>query len=109
MKCYTQSIPLDLAEKLKAAGMPMMPCFNIHQTGSFSDDDGIHFYYTPTYAEVFDWMIENRIYTYLDHDDTGWSMFLEKDKRFYRTEDFDTWHGAANKAIEKALDLIKGD
>lgn len=114
MKYYTETIPTTLAEKLKEKGMPMMPCLNITQTGSFSNDGGIHFYYLPTFAECFDWLIERGIYTIVHIDKLLLSDGTFKniyypftDKTFSTIKDRkDTWHEAANAAIEKALTLI---
>ena len=46
MNYYTSTIPLDLAKKLKAVGMP-----NI---------EGKDYVREPPYAEVFDWLMSNR-------------------------------------------------
>lgn len=105
MKYYTEIIPSTLAEKLKEKGMPMMPCLNITPMNSFSDDGGIHFHYLPTYAEVFDWLTEMGIYVGISLTWDKWCWNIYNDQPSYQYN-FDSWHEAANAAIEKALTLI---
>lgn len=118
MKHYTETIPAALAEKLKEKGMSMMPCLNITQTNSFSDDGGIHFYYFPTYADVFDWLMEREVFIEIELEwdfaeeviSDGWEYGVIKKgtihNRLFSHGRCDSWHEAADAAIEKALTLI---
>lgn len=94
MKHFTQFIPLDLAEKLKAAGMPIA-----NVVDSITGEKSCRY----TYAHIFDWLM-----------DRGVDMELST-RAFFLVWDKDggplaikgkTWHEAAEAAIEKALTLI---
>lgn len=106
MKYYASSIPQDLAEKLKAAGMPI-------------EKEGNNIW-CPPYAEVFDWLMDKgwlvnipREYDFANEQITDkFEWFIEKVGCFSNQHGSangwsGTWHEAANKAIEKALELIK--
>ena len=104
MKYFTTTIPPTLAEKLKEKGMPIVL-------------PKVIFY---SYAEVFDWLMEKGLFVNIE---PIWDFANER-----ITEDFEsvvirrgsihtptptaegsTWHEAATKAIEKAIELIKED
>lgn len=122
MKYYTDCISVTLAEKLKEKGMPITMSHHLYQPepgvrglvrANFKELD------CPTYAQVFDWLMER-----------GWLVDIGREYDFATeqvTERFewaieivgyfssqpdngggwcDTWHEAANAAIEKALTLI---
>ena len=108
MKHYTGTISATFAEKLKEKGMPMMECYNITPSNSFSDDDGVRFYYLPTFGACFDWLMSNRRITIVV-EPSFYEQYLSKiynKDRFVKGFDGNTWHEAANAAIEKALTLI---
>lgn len=98
MKHYTKTIPLPLAQRLKAAGMP-----NI---------EGKDYFREPTFAEVFDWLLDKAIAISLyklipitpECSDGLWNGLV--DGEIYRIYS-GTWHEAAVTCIEIALDIIK--
>lgn len=106
MKHFTQSIPPDLAEKLKAAGMPEIKIeWNpIHEK----------YHCFNTYAEVFDWLMQKGILIIIKPywNTSSWESYVTKISETDMPKDgreiyvHPTWHEAAEKAIEKALTLI---
>ena len=108
MNYYTDHIPLSLAEKLKEKGMPieMQPLYAQeapNARGIVKAGVGL---WCPPYAEVFDWLMEKdiRVYPVKIKDSHLWHIIINDTlcKTLYNT-----WHEAAEKAIEKALELIK--
>ena len=102
MKHYCETIPVTLAEKLKEKGMPM-------EEGGKSMID----WKAPTYADTIDWFMseKNKFIDVHPSWETGKvtykSAALPDDiNAEYYTFSADTWHEAANAAIEKALTLI---
>lgn len=91
MGYYTETILPTLAWKLKEKGM------SIRTEG--------HSIWCPMYAEVFDWLMGKniRIYVVKAVKCNQWHGMVNTNGLIYR----DTWHEAANAAIEKALELIK--
>lgn len=113
MKHYTQTIPLDLAEKLKAAGMPIetQPLYAQeapNARGIVKAGLGLR---CPSYAEVFDWFAEQGYYISIHSAETplGVGFYPSFNHKNFRSVNTLTWHDAATKAIEKALKLIKKD
>lgn len=117
MKHYTETIPVVLAEKLKDKGMPIMLCLNITQMNSFSDDGGVHFYYRPTYAEAFDWLMEEKeLYVSIiptwDSPSDGHLNYeyqitaLNVPFKEFKDNVSYSWRGAANAVIKKCLELM---
>ena len=127
MNYYTSTIPSPLAEKLKEKGMPII--FDV-----WTEEDGInrmvdifHGIYKerkhhplPSYAEVFDWLMSEKgvyISGFRWFDTWRWAYTTEWRFRI-ELEDIsqeevngyivngNTWHEAAEAAIEKALTLI---
>ena len=132
MKYHTETIPVTLAEKLKEKGYWNPGCtitsqYNnacyykdgrLYNDGVVADwDDLIP---APTYAEVFDWFLEREIIICIGVDDCKKDGKWTYDYDYYIGRiippnklvqaDFvqllETWHEAANAAIEKALELI---
>lgn len=120
MKYYTSAIPYPLAEKLKEKGMPME--MTIHTLDSFvvledsayawldeelgQKPEKVEKYYAkPKYCEVFDWLTERGIYVGITRTFARWGWLLFQDHAICQ-EHYETWHEAAEKAIEKALTLI---
>lgn len=106
MKHYTDTIPLELAEKLKAAGMPIILGKRYSDICPSSEDDEMPYQVlcSTTYSEVFDWLMEKNIRVYVVkalHGDKWHGLVNSNDLMFCPT-----WHEAANAAIEKALELI---
>lgn len=109
MNYYTATIPPTLAEKLKERGMPMMTnvSISIVEDKPVVDDNGEQ-WYRPTYAEVFDWLMEKgimitiRAVYYLNGELGGWQPHYNH----WGLKKCDSWHEAANAAIEKAITLI---
>ena len=106
MNYYTQKLPIELAKKLREAGMKMGLYHDI-----FADNTGT----TTTFAEVLDWLMSEKSYLIIILRSEGrWCYWvgLTTDYDSYddtyeiEGEDFDTWHEAATKAIEKALEII---
>lgn len=102
MTYYTSIVPAELVEKLYKAGCP-----NI---GRYEEADGSVKYFEVTYADIFDGLIEKGV---------AIAFFREKHwKRIQWTfsintqwvtngDEGETWHDAANAAIEKAIGIIK--
>lgn len=106
MKHYTDTIPVELGYLLEDKGMNVKCLQEVAGAGT----DEIPPYgqkVLTTYAEVFDWLMEKSVKIYLDSDSGLWAWFIESDYDLKRTEDYPSWHEAANAAIEKALELIK--
>lgn len=118
MKYYTETISADLARKLKEKGMPieMQPLYAQeapNARGIVKAGVGL---WCPSYAEVFDWLIERgltcEITRYIDfgHEEVcpEWDWSIEKVGPLTDAPGgyANTWHEAANAAIEKALTLI---
>lgn len=98
MNYYTATIPPTLAEKLKEKGMPIE-----------KESDNT---WCPSYAEVLDWLMEKDI---VMEQTRLFGLFhirpiiFGENKELMPIKDFckaATWHEAAEKAIEKALELI---
>lgn len=129
MKYYTETISPALAKKLKDKGMPMevwngtiqgIPYISVMEKSSFdwldkelgNTPSEIEAKYSiPTFASCFDWLMENgyQILLFVNNDGRNfgvdaevWSMKIG----FTKLERKDTWHEAAEAAIEKALTLI---
>lgn len=100
MKHYTESIPVELAKKLKEAGMPEDCGCNLCCYLPYDVEEKY------TYGFVFDWLMERGINIMLDKDGGLWSRFIEAELQFLRTEDYPSWHEASNAAIEKAVEII---
>lgn len=122
MKYYCKTISADLAEKLKAAGMPieMQPLYAQeapNARGIVKAGVGLR---CPSYAEVFDWFLDRgydvevylsmtksnkegvfqRLYAWIVNAPNQVNEATSRDEEYY------SWHEAANAAIEKALTLI---
>lgn len=93
MNYYTDTISITLAEKLKEKGMP------IEKEGENT--------WCPSYAEVFDWLMNRGQRVYIVKSKSGADIWHGLVNDSLNTLYYDTWHEAAEKAIEKALDLIK--
>ena len=116
MKHFCDIIPLPLAEKLKAAGMPIDIDCETFDSGTQDQRDEI--WCNNTYSEVFDWlMAEKGIIICFDVDmeekisDTEWDAYILRMAENLipncsHLQGYHTWHEAAEKAIEKALTLI---
>lgn len=111
MKHYTSQIPQPLGEKLKEKGMPI-------EEDIYLEDDG---YWdktikSPSYAEVFDWLLGEQIYvriitfgaSRIGEETWDWSFYIDQLGEPSTETDFfwHTWHEAADAAIEKALTLL---
>lgn len=109
MKYYTGIIPLTLAEKLKEKGLHSLK--DPRMEGWLNSGDNI------TYAEVFDWLLGELIYvriipvgaSRIGEETWDWTYYIDQLGEPCTETDFfwHTWHEAANKAIEKALELIE--
>lgn len=134
MKHYTETIPFTLAEKLKEKGYNE-PCSRYYHTHYDNDEDNAaslestgdlepHFLNSlnenrvaaPMYSEVFDWLMEKgfscEITRFFDfaHEEVcpkwGWSIEKVGPLTDAPGGYANSWHEAANAAIEKALTLI---
>lgn len=111
MKHYTDIIPLPLAEKLKEKGMPieMRPLYAPeapNARGIVKAGVGLR---CPSYAEVFDWLMSDNRQIIIVIEPSFYEPYLGKvynKDGFEKGFDGNTWHEAANAAIEKALTLI---
>lgn len=122
MEYFTATIPLPLAEKLKAAGMPMITSVSISivEDKPVVDENGEQ-WYRPMFAEVFDWLMSKGFACEVYGRGSGYDYVIVKEcndatrgtnlaHNNYEGPNggacWDTWHEAAEKAIEKALELI---
>lgn len=120
MRCYTETIPISLAEKekLKEKGMPYIEidCETYDSGTEYQRDER---WCNNTYAEVFDWLMEKGVFIFGFRRFDNWRWAYSSEWRFrIELEDIsqesvngylvngNTWHEAANAAIEKALELI---
>lgn len=128
MKYYCECISVPLAEKLKEKGMPMeawqgwaTPYISVIENSEY---DWLDFapqmverrYSIPTFGACFDWFLNKGIHIRIESDwDTETQIVTKLACGFYIEKvgmrpiyvDCPTWHEAAEKAIEKALELIK--
>lgn len=94
MKTYTASVSHTIAENLKKKGMPKI--------------EGKDYFREPSYAEVFDWLLETRgVYIFLEPGGTDGSFiaftYKEGDMNSaYCSEDCE-WSDAADEAIMESL------
>lgn len=120
MNYYASTIPITLAEKLKEKGYWNPGCTSTVQydNACYSKDGRIHndgviadwkdLLPAPTYAEVFDWLLEKgiiitiRAYYFLNGERGAWQPHYNH----WGLKRCESWHEAANVAIEKALTLI---
>lgn len=95
MNHHTDTIPFDLAKKLKEKGMPI-------------ETEGENIW-CPSYAEVFDWFASRNIHISIAHRMTsvGLSWWPIVNGKNPRAIDGREWHHSANVAIEEALVLTK--
>lgn len=120
MKHYCETIPVTLAEKLKEKGMPLGSYVWLPNGMASRKDEANLAYFDDqlipycTYADVLDWMMERGYLIVILRSEGRWCYWvgLTTDYDTYddtyeiEGEDFDTWHEAANAAIEKTLELI---
>lgn len=115
MKYYTEIVPFEVAKKLKDAGFPQYhnkgPWYNtFKELRLFSVcGDAVQ---APTYAKAFDWLIEKGIAVEMERTFKEWCAFLcpiEPDTMGSSIFHGPTFHKAANAAIEKACEILKGN
>lgn len=120
MKYYTEIIPVTLAEKLREKGMPIdIDCDTFDSGTEYQKEE---WWCNNTYAEVFDWLMGEGLSTEVYGRGAGYDFVIckecddatrgtRKSKPNYDGPNdggcWDSWHGAANAAIEMALKLIK--
>lgn len=105
MKHYTQTIPFSLAEKLKEKGMPILIEQEWYPNGMPKAEKDCHKPMTK-YCEVFDWLMERGKEIEIFYVPArGVYMYGIAPSPDYQIGG-NTWHEAANAAIEKALELI---
>lgn len=115
MKYYNEIVPHDLAVELKAAGFDEVTrkCYgydnNLVSAGGLNNSQQEYEYQlchfvgatllisAPTYADVFDWLMNMHIRIDL-------SRIVRRNRGFVHLE---SWHSAANREIRNALKLIK--
>lgn len=102
MENYCAYISEELTRKLYDAGMPLpLQAYN-------GEVSGIHI---PNYAQVFDWLLEKEFVItisadyYLNGEIGGWIPHYNH----WGMKRCNTWHEAANSAIERALELIRNN
>ena len=116
VKHYTQIVGFEIAKKLKDAGYPQnigREWYNaigvLIRALPMREDEVA----APTYAEVFDWFMDKGYaisVTYFDLNSfCGYLVTLKLKDSDYATEPCDSWHEAADSAIEVALEMIKKD
>lgn len=98
---YCDTIPVDLAKRLKEKGMHQLR--DSRMEGWLNSGDNI------TYAEVIDWLMSEKDISICIYHEVdwliGWSI-TQYYKTIHRGEYYKQWHEAATAAIEKALTLI---
>ena len=104
MNYFTATIPLPLAEKLKKKGMHQLR--DSRMEGWLNSGDNI------TYAEVFDWLMKKGVLmeqTHLFGEFCMRPIMFNSDGEIMPIAHYykcNSWHEAAEAAIEKALTLI---
>lgn len=115
MKHYTDTIPLPLAEKLKEKGMPLGSYVYTPNGMVARKDEANLAYYDDQlvpycdYGFVFDWLMSEkdiRLNVVIKCDYLGRWYPVVNERTIFSDRCFDTWHEAANAAIEKALTLF---
>lgn len=104
MGYYNNIIGQGLANKLAAAGMelkPLPPTFDYELNHE-----------APTYAVVFDWFLKNGLSIEIGvRIRNCWAARVYGVGYSHIDEHvgivFDTWHDAANAAVEKAIEILK--
>lgn len=114
MNYYTSTISVPLAEKLKEKGMPYIEIdCETYDSGTEYQRDEV--WCNNTYAEVFDWLMSEKSHMIIvlrGENKWVWWIGLTTDNDTCNDtveiegEPYDTWHEAAEAAIEKALTLI---
>lgn len=117
MKYYTEIVPFDLAKELKEAGYKEECSGHYAKDGHLwethpkqNSNDTENFFSAPTYAEVFDWLLNKSFSIEIQSDIHGlWKGFVAKWKysenlAFVESEE---WHAAADAATEKACEILK--
>lgn len=102
MKYYTETIPDSLAEKLKEKGMPMG--YRLLTTTEYERKEVELI--CPIYAECLDWLLKNRLSVNILGYNNEWQGAIRRSSGCFYASIENTWHEAANAAIEKALTLI---
>ena len=102
MKCYNAIVPGELVEKLYKAGCP-----NI---GRYEEADGSVKYSEATYADIFDGLIEKGVAVAFSREKhwerIQWTFSINT-QWVTNGDEGETWHDAANAAIEKAIEILK--
>lgn len=122
MKYYCEIVPFELAKKLKDAGYKEECSGHYAKDGYLwethpkqNSNDTENFFSAPTYAEVFDWLIEKKLVIEMNHlSDKTWIVSLYDNtiigipnQGFIAHFKKITFHEAANAAIEKACEILK--
>ena len=115
MKHYTEIVPFDLAKKLKESGYPqdLYTTFAYNDKGELIEWIGKSTLTAPSYADVFDWLIEQgmciSVYAINLSDGIKWISHLMdiEDNGFDGSFGYkDSFEDAVSPALEKALELI---
>ena len=134
MKHYTEIVPFDLAKKLKNGGYPqdLYTPFAYNDGGELIEWIGKSTLTAPSYADVFDWLMLQgesievcldgyytkqggklelhswgyRLWHFYHHLDESGETNPCWDDRLFEVGEIGSWEDAANKAIEKALELL---
>ena len=115
MKYYTEIVPFELAKKLKWAGFPQVLAPHTHfytklgRLSYFGDYDSPSetSIEAPTYAEVFDWLIEKGLSVELSAHLVVWKSTLwsiQPRQELFRGEG--SFQEAADTAIETSCALL---
>lgn len=112
-KNYTKEVSTELAQRLKELGFPAIETIIPDYFGEVGDHIKI---YPPTYANVFDWLIEKGIYIdiyacymYVEFGVEHWVFGGDVASKGTNcsTEEFRTWEEAAVSAIDMALIILE--
>ena len=109
MTCnYTALVGFETAKRLKEAGYTKDYGYQYDTDGKLTDPAAPGGYEgvceAPTYAEIFDWLMEMGLEISVHHGMRGYHYHIG-----YGTGEsrFDTWPEAATAAIEKALEILE--
>ena len=108
MKYYTEIVPFELAKKLKEVNYPDYLTRNwYNEKGEIIDTLPMDDYPAPTYAEVFDWLIEKGLSVELSSHLVVWKSTLwsiQPCQELFRGEG--SFQEAADTAIETSCALL---
>lgn len=114
MRHHTEIVPFELAVKLKKVGYPQLIKNGVYaENGQYLELDREYlvfpFISAPTYADVFDWLMENGYAVVMMPEINTWDAevyeFGKGQQAVICIKEKDNWYAVASEAIEKTLEL----